>query len=140
MSYILLEWTEFLVRWLHVIAGIAWIGSSFYFIALDLSLLKRKDILIELFFLNNEVNNKILECTTNKDGRVDKPLLTNENFKFGNYQLIFHVKDYFLKNEIVNSNYSFYDKINIDFSINEQSHYHIPLLVSPFGYSTYRGS
>ena len=44
VSYILLEWTEFLVRWLHVIAGIAWIGSSFYFIALDLSLLKRKDI------------------------------------------------------------------------------------------------
>ena len=44
MSYIFLEWTEFLVRWLHVIAGIAWIGSSFYFIALDLSLLKRKDI------------------------------------------------------------------------------------------------
>ena len=44
MSYILLEWTEFLVRWLHVIAGIAWIGSSFYFIALDLSLLKKKDI------------------------------------------------------------------------------------------------
>ena len=99
-----------------------------------------KDILIELFFLNNEVKNKILECTTNKDGRVNKPLLTNEIFKFGNYQLIFHVKDYFLKNEIVNSNYSFYDKINIDFSINEQSHYHIPLLVSPFGYSTYRGS
>ena len=47
-----------------------------------------KDILIELFFLNNEVKNKILECTTNKDGRVDKPLLTNENFKFGNYQLV----------------------------------------------------
>ena len=44
VSYILLEWTEFLVRWLHVIAGIAWIGSSFYFIALDLSLIKRKDI------------------------------------------------------------------------------------------------
>ena len=44
VSYILLEWTEFLVRWLHVIAGIAWIGSSFYFIALDLSLINRKDI------------------------------------------------------------------------------------------------
>jgi len=99
-----------------------------------------KDILIELFFFFFVVKNKILECTTNKDGRVDKPLLTNQNFKFGNYQLVFHVKDYFLKNEIVNSNYSFYDKINIDFSINEQSHYHIPLVVSPFGYSTYRGS
>ena len=98
------------------------------------------DILIELFFFNNEVKNKILECTTNKDGRVDKPLLNNENFNLGNYQLVFHVKDYFLKNEIVNSDYSFYDKISIDFSINEQSHYHIPLLVSPFGYSTYRGS
>ena len=99
-----------------------------------------RNILIELFFLNNEVKNKILECTTNKDGRVDRPLLSGENFKFGNYQLVFHVRDYFLKNEIVNSDYSFYDKINIDFSINEQSHYHIPLLVSPFGYSTYRGS
>ena len=38
------------------------------------------NILIELFFLNNEVKNKILECTTNKDGRVDKPLLSDENF------------------------------------------------------------
>ena len=98
------------------------------------------NILIELFFLNNEVKNKILECTTNKDGRVDKPLLTDENLKFGNYELIFHVKDYFLKNKIVNSNYSFYNKISVNFSINEQSHYHIPLLVSPFGYSTYKGS
>ena len=99
-----------------------------------------KDILIELFFLNNEVKNKILECTTNKDGRVDKPLLSEENFKLGNYQLIFHVKDYFLKNKIVNPDYSFYEKININFSITEKSHYHVPLLVSPFGYSTYRGS
>ena len=98
------------------------------------------DILIELFFLNNEVKNKILECTTNNDGRVDKPLLTHENFKFGNYQLIFHVKDYFLKNKTVNPDYSFYDKININFSITEKNHYHIPLLVSPFSYSTYRGS
>jgi len=44
LSYILFEWVEFLVRWLHVVAGIAWIGSSFYFIALDLSLLNRKSI------------------------------------------------------------------------------------------------
>ena len=66
-----------------------------------------KDILIELFFLNNEVKNKILECTTNKDGRVDKPLLTNANFKFGNYQLFFQVKVYFLINEIVISNFCF---------------------------------
>ena len=99
-----------------------------------------KDILIELFFLNNGVKNKILECTTNKDGRVDKPLLSDESFRLGNYQIVFHVKDYFLKNEIVNSDYSFYDKISVVFSINKQSHYHIPLLVSPFGYSTYRGS
>ena len=55
------------------------------------------NILIELFFLNNEVKNKILECTTNKDGRVDKPLLSDENFKFGNYQLHFSCKRLFFK-------------------------------------------
>ena len=44
LFYIFFEWIEFLVRWLHVIAGIAWIGSSFYFIALDLSLQNKKDI------------------------------------------------------------------------------------------------
>ena len=44
MSYVFFEWTEFLVRWFHVIAGIAWIGSSFYFIALDLSLRKSDQI------------------------------------------------------------------------------------------------
>ena len=44
LSYILLDWAELLIRWLHVIAGIAWIGSSFYFIHLDLSLKQREHL------------------------------------------------------------------------------------------------
>ena len=97
-------------------------------------------ILIELYSIDNDVRNKILECFTNKDGRVDKPLISKENFKKGEYEIVFHVKEYFLKNNLVTPDYKFFDNIIIRFSIYEDSHYHIPLLLSPFSYSTYRGS
>lgn len=79
--------------------------------------------------------------TTNQDGRVDKPLITEENLEEIEYELLFFVGDY-LKNVNVNlDKHLFLDKIPIRFNItNKLEHFHVPLLLSPFGYSTYRGS
>ena len=78
---------------------------------------------------------------TNSDGRLPKPLLSGKDFFKGTYQLIFHATDYFkvnFKNQVDNS---FLGDIPIRFIISKATeHYHVPLLLSPFGYSTYRGS
>lgn len=77
--------------------------------------------------------------TTNSDGRTDSPILPKEEFACGSYQLDFHVGDY-LKSQGLD-NPLFFDTIPIVFNItDENAHYHVPLLLSPFGYSTYRGS
>ena len=97
-------------------------------------------ILIELYSIDKNCKKKISECFTNKDGRLDNPLISSENFVKGKYEIVFHLKEYFLKNNLVTPDYNFYENIAIQFSIDEDSHYHIPVLLSPFGYSTYRGS
>lgn len=72
--------------------------------------------------------------TTNKDGRTDQPLLEGEALRAGTYQLVFHVGEYFGSN-------TFLDLVPIRFGIADASaHYHVPLLCSPWGYTTYRGS
>lgn len=79
----------------------------------------------------------ISEAVSNSDGRTDSPLLEGQNLSKGTYELQFHVGDYFKASKSP----TIYDDISIRFIIdNENGHYHIPLLVSPFGYSTYRGS
>jgi 5-hydroxyisourate hydrolase len=80
------------------------------------------------------------EAVTNADGRVDKPLLEGGAFKAGRYELSFHVGDYFRKAGIKLADPAFLDVIPLRFAMAEDAHYHVPLLVSPFGYSTYRGS
>jgi 5-hydroxyisourate hydrolase len=95
------------------------------------------DIPIELF---NDGGNLIHQVTTNSDGRTEAPLLSEADFKTGKYALIFSVKNYLKQNhQLVEE--PFYDNIKIEFMIRDQyAHYHIPLLLSPYGYSTYRGS
>jgi len=77
---------------------------------------------------------------TNADGRVDGPLLEGEAFRPGTYELRFHAGDYLRKNfELLAP--TFLDLIPIRFGIaSADEHYHVPLLLSPYGYSTYRGS
>ena len=77
---------------------------------------------------------------TNDDGRTDSPILGKDKFALGKYQLIFHVKDYHLANDLVREDNIFLDSVPLIFTISEDSHYHVPLLLSPFSYSTYRGS
>ena len=82
----------------------------------------------------------LAEGATNADGRMDKPLLEGTAFRNGQYELTFHVGDYFRANGVALSDPAFLDVIPLRFSIAEDAHYHVPLLVSPYGYSTYRGS
>ncbi len=83
----------------------------------------------------------VLEDTrTNADGRTDKPLLEGAAFRTGSYELTFHVGDYFRDRGVPLAEPPFLDLVPLRFSIAEDTHYHVPLLVSPFGYSTYRGS
>lgn len=78
---------------------------------------------------------------TNSDGRTDAPLLTEGEFQVGVYELVFFVGEYFDQYYENLPNPRFLDRIPLQFGIADTSiHYHVPLLVSPWSYSTYRGS
>ena len=82
----------------------------------------------------------LVDTQTNADGRTDKPLLEGATFRTGSYELTFHIGDYFRAKGTPIADPPFLDVVPLRFSIAEDTHYHVPLLVSPFGYSTYRGS
>jgi 5-hydroxyisourate hydrolase len=82
----------------------------------------------------------IAAAVTNADGRVDKPLLEGAAFATGRYEITFHVGEYFRRSGAKLPDPPFLDLVPIRFAVAEDAHYHVPLLVSPFAYSTYRGS
>ena len=94
---------------------------------------------IILFKLIDNNLEKIIKVTTNKDGRIDERLLNKSDSK-GIYEFHFFVGDYFEKYPEQLPDIKFLDEVIIRFGISDNTHYHVPLLVSPFGYSTYRGS
>ena len=99
-----------------------------------------KGIKVELYFIEGEKKEKLNSLKLNNDGRADKPLVENENFKVGKYELVFFVGEYF-KNITDLDPIPFLDEVVIRFGIsNNKEHYHVPLLVSPWSYSTDRGS
>ena len=82
----------------------------------------------------------LAEMTTNEDGRTDSPILPAGAFQVGSYELVFHAGDY-LRGKFGTAAGDFLDQVPVRFGIaDEQAHYHVPLLLSPYGYSTYRGS
>ncbi|RSD30583.1 hydroxyisourate hydrolase [Vibrio pectenicida] len=92
---------------------------------------------VEIYRLEDETWEKLNTMETNQDGRTQLPLLQGHDYKIGKYQLIFYVGGYFAQSE----DPSFLDDIVIRFGLSEpQSHMHVPLLVSPFSFSSYRGS
>jgi 5-hydroxyisourate hydrolase len=101
---------------------------------------------LELFELSANLmgdNSRQLLTTTltNQDGRTDSLLLTPESMRPGTFELVFYAGDYFEKLGVVLPNPKFLDIIPIRFSIfDKEQNYHVPLLVSPYSYSTYRGS
>jgi len=82
----------------------------------------------------------VAETITNADGRTDKPLLEGAALVAGEYEITFHVGDYFRASGVKLSDPPFLDTVPVRFGIGKDAHYHVPLLVSPFAYSTYRGS
>jgi 5-hydroxyisourate hydrolase len=82
----------------------------------------------------------LAETVTNADGRCDKPLLEGAAFATGQYEITFHVGEYFRRTGAKFPDPPFLDIVPLRFGASEDAHYHVPLLVSPFAYSTYRGS
>ncbi len=98
------------------------------------------NVLIELFQIENSNYKKINDFYTNCDGRTDTPLLEGSEMFSGVLELKFHIGRYFRGN-IKSTSQAFLDIVPIRFGIdNPSEHFHVPLLVSPFSYSTYRGS
>ena len=95
---------------------------------------------ILLFRVTGNSHRKIGEFVTNSDGRVDNPLLSGDDFQIGEYELIFKAGDYLDRSGATVTDPKFLDQIPIRFAISDDSHYHVPLLLSAHGYSTYRGS
>ena len=99
-----------------------------------------KGIKVDLYYVENNKKEKLNSVILNNDGRTDKALIEGANFKEGKYELVFFVGDYF-KKITETSKIPFLDDVIIKFGIsNTTQHYHVPLLVSPWSYSTYRGS
>ena len=96
---------------------------------------------IELFRREGESRMKLRQVETNEDGRVDAPLLEGDDFAAGRYELVFHAGAYLRAAGVALPEVPFLDEIVIAFGIDSPAqHYHVPLLLSPYGYSTYRGS
>jgi 5-hydroxyisourate hydrolase len=97
---------------------------------------------LELFRLRDSGRLLLLKSvTTNSNGRCDAPLLQGSDLTAGQYELLFHVGDYLRVAGVPLSEPPFLDLVPLRFGIAEPGqHYHVPLLVSPYAYSTYRGS
>ena len=97
---------------------------------------------IELFALDAEgARTRLAKVSTNAQGRTDAPLIPPEAARVGTYELVFHIGDYFAKQGASSAEPPFLSEVPIRFAIAEPGqHYHVPLVVSPWGYSTYRGS
>ncbi|GAA3541382.1 MULTISPECIES: hydroxyisourate hydrolase [Zobellella] len=99
------------------------------------------DIKVELYRVEGEQTQLLNTVYTNSDGRTDAPILADEDYVTGKYQLVFHTASYFHKQGIRLLEPAFLDDVVIRFGlVAEEDHYHVPLLISPYSYSTYRGS
>ncbi|AYD01876.1 hydroxyisourate hydrolase [Neorhizobium sp. NCHU2750] len=97
---------------------------------------------IDLYRIDGDGRAMIKTVTTNADGRVDGgPILIGDSFIAGTYELVFHAGDYLRQSGVTLTDPAFLDVIPLRFGISDVSaHYHVPLLLSPYSYSTYRGS
>lgn len=100
-----------------------------------------RHMVIELFSLDGSTRTLLSQIHTNQDGRTDDPLLQADAFKKGTYELVFHAGDYFTSQGLELAEPKFVDQVTIRFGIASPSeNYHVPLLVTPWAWSTYRGS
>ena len=95
---------------------------------------------IKAYRIDGERRVELANTRTNDDGRTDQPVIGKGSLQAGVYEIVFHIGDYF-KARGLESATPFLDVVPVRFGIDDASeHYHVPLLASPFGYSTYRGS
>ncbi|MFD1215590.1 MULTISPECIES: hydroxyisourate hydrolase [Microbulbifer] len=98
-------------------------------------------IRVEVYRLTGGNRTWLKEVVTNDDGRCDGPILEGDDLEVGEYELVFHAGDYLRRQGNKNGEPRFLDVIPLRFGVADASqHYHVPLLVSPYSYSTYRGS
>jgi len=96
---------------------------------------------VELYRLDGGGRSLVKTLVTNKDGRADAPLLEGAALTRGQFELVFAAADYFRAAGVALTDPPFLDVVPVRFSIADPAqHYHVPLLVSPYGYTTYRGS
>lgn len=100
-----------------------------------------RGVTLELWRITAESKHHLTTTTTNADGRTDQPLLSHEDLQVGSYELVFHIGQYFQAQGLDLGDRPFLDQVPIRFSIaHAEQNYHVPLVVSPWSYSTYRGS
>jgi 2-oxo-4-hydroxy-4-carboxy-5-ureidoimidazoline decarboxylase len=98
-------------------------------------------VTIDLFELGAAGSVRLAEATTNAEGRTDQPLLAGAPLRIGRYELVFHMGPYFRARGVIGTGEAFLDEVCIRFGISEpEGHYHVPLVATPWSYSTYRGS
>jgi 5-hydroxyisourate hydrolase len=98
-------------------------------------------LVIDLHRLRSGHREAVASTVTNADGRTDAPLLAGERLESGIYELVFHAGAYFRGSGVTLDDPAFLDEVVIRFGIAAgRDNYHVPLLLSPYGYSTYRGS
>ena len=95
---------------------------------------------IVLYRLQAGQRSELARLKTNADGRTDRQILPENEFATGTYELEFHAGAWMDASGIDPEHPRFLDVIPIRFGMSQDDHYHVPLLISPFGYSTYRGS
>jgi 5-hydroxyisourate hydrolase len=95
---------------------------------------------IALYRVSGDGRRMVAETVTNADGRTDAPILPRERFETGTWELVFFAGDYLRASGQAGPEPLFLDQVPIRFGMAEDAHYHVPLLLSPYGYSTYRGS
>jgi 5-hydroxyisourate hydrolase len=96
-------------------------------------------VAIRLFSLG-EQREQVAVATTNTDGRTEEALLDGASMLTGTYELEFDIGDYFRSRDVAVDDPAFLDTVVLRFSVKHDEHYHVPLLCSPWSYSTYRGS
>jgi 2-oxo-4-hydroxy-4-carboxy-5-ureidoimidazoline decarboxylase len=98
-------------------------------------------VTVELYELGKSERARLVQAATNQDGRTDQPLLAGAPLRVGTYELLFHIGDYFKRSGVALPGQPFLDVVPVRFGISDpEGHYHVPLLVTPWSYSTYRGS
>ena len=98
-------------------------------------------ITVELYRIEGSSLVLVASAVTNSDGRCDAPLLEGEEYRSGVYQLQFAAGDYYRARGLALPQQAFLDVVVLRFGVDaDQAHYHVPLLISPYSYSTYRGS